>query len=164
MIIRKSLVAAGVLVAALGMTACSSEDSSDSSDSAAATSSATTSAAASTTSAASAAAPSTEVLQAQLTTFFDPNAAATAKAAVVENGEQRAALLEQLNGVLAGYPLTAEVKEVTVEGGTATAVTQIAGPHGGAPVPVTFTQKDGAWVISDASTCEILGMGKVSCS
>ncbi|CAM2879189.1 lipoprotein [Prescottella defluvii] len=159
--IRKSLVAAGVLVAALGMTACSSDNTSDSSDNAATTSSATAS---TTTAAASADAPTAEELQKQLTVFFDPAAPAADKTVVIENGEQRAALLEQLNGVLAGYPLTAEVKEVTVDGDTATAITQIGGPHGGAPVPVTFTQKNGEWVISDASTCEILGMGKLVCS
>lgn len=155
MIIRKSLVATGVLVAALGMTACSSDDSSDKA--------ATTSANATTT-AAAAAAPAGEVLQTQVATFLDPQSATTAKVAVVENGAQRTALIEQLNGVLARYPLTAQVGEVTTDGKVVTAVTTITGPHGGAPVPVTFVQKDGTWVISDASTCEILGMGKLTCS
>lgn len=161
MFIRKSLVAAGVLVAALGMTACSSDDSSGT------TSSSTTAAASATTTTASGstvAAPSTEVLQEELTTFFDPTAPVEQKTAVIENGDQRADVIAQLNGVLAGYPLTATVGEVAVEGDTVVATTQIAGPHGGAPVPVTFVQKDGKWLISDASTCEILGMGRLSCS
>lgn len=162
MIIRKSLVAAGVLVAALGMTACSSNDSSDKADTTSATSSATTSA--TTSAAAAAAAPSMEVLQEQLTTLFDPAVAVAEKTTVIENGAQRTATVEQFNGVLAGYPLTAKVTEVKSENGTVTAVTEIAGPHGGAPVPVTFTQVNGEWVISDASTCEIFGMGRVSCS
>ncbi|MCA1007850.1 nuclear transport factor 2 family protein [Rhodococcus hoagii] len=159
MFIRKSLVAAGVLVAALGMTACSSDDSSD-------TTSSTTSAAASatTTSGSTVAAPAKEVLQEELTTFFDPATTVEQKTAVIENGEQRAAVVGQFNGVLAGYPLTATVNEVEVDGDTVVATAQIAGPHGGAPVPVTFVQKDGKWVISDASTCEIFGMGKLSCS
>ncbi|MFC9516975.1 nuclear transport factor 2 family protein [Nocardiaceae bacterium NPDC056970] len=161
MFIRKSLVAAGVLVAALGMTACSSDDSSD-------TATSTTSAAASaTTTAASGsgtAAPATEVLQEELTTFFDPATTVEQKTAVIENGTARTATLEQFNGVLAGYPLTATINEVAVDGDTVVATTQIAGPHGGAPVPVTFVQKDGKWLISDASTCEIFGMGRLSCS
>jgi len=161
-IIRKSLVAAGVLVAALGMTACSSDDSSDQADTTSVTSSATTSA--TTSAAAAAAAPSAEVLQAQLTTLFDPAVPVAEKTTVIENGDQRAATVEQFNGVLAGYPLTAKVTEVKTENGTVTAVTEIAGPHGGAPVPVTFTQVNGNWVISDASTCEIFGMGRVTCS
>ncbi|WP_433612987.1 nuclear transport factor 2 family protein [Prescottella agglutinans] len=162
MIIRKSLVAAGVLVAALGMTACGSDDSSDKADSTSTASSATTSA--TTSAAAAAAAPSAEALEKQLTIFFDPTAPAAAKTAVLENGAQRTATVEQFNGVLAGYPLTAKVTEVKSENGTVTAVTEVAGPHGGAPVPVTFTEANGAWVISDASTCELFGMGRVSCS
>ncbi|MDH6678775.1 ABC-type transporter MlaC component [Rhodococcus sp. LBL1] len=162
MIIRKSLVAAGVLVAALGMTACSSDDSSDKADSTSAASSATTSA--TTSAAAAAAAPSADVLEKQLTIFFDPAAPVAEKTTVIENGDQRTATVEQFNGVLAGYPLTAKVTEVKSENGTVTAVTQIAGPHGGAPVPVAFTQVNGQWVISDASTCELFGMGRVSCS
>lgn len=156
MIIRTSLVAAGVLVAALGVTACSSDD--DSSDTAE-TTSATTSA----TTAAAAAAPTAEVLQKQLTTFFDPAVPVAEKTTVIENGEQRTATLEQFNGVLAGYPLTSTVGEVTAEGDTVTATTEIGGPHGGAPVPVTFTQVNGEWVISDASTCQIFEMGRLSC-
>ncbi|QCQ91071.1 nuclear transport factor 2 family protein [Rhodococcus sp. SGAir0479] len=161
MIIRKSLVAAGVLAAALGMTACGSDDSSDQAETTATTTSATTGATTST--AASAAAPSAEVLQEQLTTFFDPAVPAAEKSEVIENGAQRTATLEQFNQVLAGYPLTAKVGEVTAAGDTVTATTEIAGPHGGAPVPVTFTESNGEWVISDASSCQIFGMGRVSC-
>lgn len=154
--IRKSLVAAGVLVAALGMTACSSDDSTE-----VETTTATTSAVA--TSASTAAAPAVDVLQQQLTTFFDPAVPVAEKAAVIEQGAQRTPQLEQFNGVLTGYPLTAKVGEVTAEDATVTAVTEIAGPHGGAPVPVTFAQVSDTWVISDASTCELFGMGRVSC-
>jgi len=157
-IIRKSLVAAGVLVAALGMTACGSDDSSDTAETTSAVSTQS-----SKTSAASAA-PSTEELQAQLTTLFDPAVPAADKEGAIEQGTQRAALVEQFNGVIAGYPLTAKVTEVKTDNGTVTAVTDIAGPHGGAPVPVTFTQVNGKWVITDASTCELFGMGRVICS
>ncbi|WP_137726050.1 nuclear transport factor 2 family protein [Prescottella subtropica] len=141
MIIRKSLVAAGVLAAAIGMTACSSNDSTD-----------------------TATAPAKDVLQQQLTVFFDPAATVEQKEAVVERGTDRAALLKQFNGVLAGYPLTATVTSVTADGGTVTAVTDIATSHGTAPVPVTFTDVNGTWVITDASTCDIFGMGRLSCS
>ncbi|WP_107984970.1 hypothetical protein [Rhodococcus sp. OK519] len=162
MIIRKSLVAVGVLVAALGMTACSSDDSSDTASTTAATSAVPSTTASA--SSADAAAPSAQVLQEQLTTFFDPATTVEQKAAVIEDGTGRTALLGQFNDVLAGYPLTATVGEVAVDGDTVVATTQIAGPHGGAPVPVTFVQKDGSWVIADASTCEIFGMGRLSCS
>lgn len=160
MLIRKSLVATGALVAALGMTACSSDDSSDT-----AVTTTTTAVAAATTTATGGdtAAPTAEILQETLTVFFDPAATVEQKAAVIENGDQRAGLLGQFNGVLAGYPLTATVNEVSVDGDTVTATTQIAGPHGGAPVPVAFVDNAGAWVITDASTCEIFGMGRVSC-
>ncbi|WFR71299.1 hypothetical protein P9209_19375 [Prescottella defluvii] len=96
MIIRKSLVAAGVLVAALGMTACSSDDSSDKADSTSAASSATTSA--TTSAAAATAAPSADILEKQLTIFFDPAAPVAEKTTVIENGDQRTATVEQFNG------------------------------------------------------------------
>lgn len=160
MLIRKSLVAAGALAAALGMTACSSDDSSDTAVTTTTTAVATTT---TTATGGDAAAPTAEILQETLTVFFDPAATVEQKAAVIENGDQRAGLLGQFNGVLAGYPLTATVNEVSVDGDTVTATTQIAGPHGGAPVPVAFVDNAGAWVITDASTCEIFGMGRVSC-
>ncbi|RVW04173.1 nuclear transport factor 2 family protein [Rhodococcus xishaensis] len=147
MIIRKPLVATGAMVAVLGLSACGSDETSDEA--------ATTTAAA---------APSAEVLQAQLATFFDPDVDVAERAAVAEEGDQRTEVLEQLGGVLTGYPLTAEVGEVTVDGDTATAVTDITGPHGGAPIPVEFARVNGEWLISDDSTCEFLGMARLSCS
>ncbi|TQF68394.1 nuclear transport factor 2 family protein [Rhodococcus spelaei] len=152
MINRKLLIAAGAVVVALGSAACSSDDSSDSA------ASATTSAAA------TAAAPSAEVLGATLTTFFDPAVAVPEKVAVVQDGAKQTAVLEQFNGVLKGYPLTAQVTKVTpVDADTVTATTTITGPHGGAPVEVNFDQVDGKWVVSQDAVCTIFSMGKLTC-
>ena len=75
------------------------------------------------------------------------------------------AVLEQFNGVLVGYPLTGTVGEVTaVDEDTVTATTEVAGPHGGAPMPLTFEQVDGQWVIADDSVCSIFDMGRLPCS
>lgn len=160
--IRKLAAAAATAAALAALTACSSDD--DSTE----TASATTSGAATgaTTSAAAAdAAVTAEVLQQQVNTFFDPAAPVDAKAAVVENGADRTAVLEQFNGVLAGYPLTGTVGEVAaVDEDTVTATTEVAGPHGGAPMPLTFEQVDGQWVIADESVCSIFEMGHLPCS
>lgn len=96
--------------------------------------------------------------------FFDPATAPADKAAVVENGTDRLALLEQFNGVLQGYPLTGTVGDVTAEDATTVvASTEVAGPHGGAPVDLTFIEVDGQWQLADASLCSILDMGRLSC-
>ena len=103
-------------------------------------------------------------LDAVLATFFDPAVPAADKTAIVENGAARAALLEQFNGVLAGYPLTADVDTVeSVDGDTVTATVQVTGPHGGAPMPMTFEREDGTWHLADESTCQVLAMGSLTC-
>ncbi|WP_342661141.1 hypothetical protein Rruber_02218 [Rhodococcus ruber] len=113
--------------------------------------------------AAPAAAASAE-LDAVLATFFDPAVPAADKTAIVENGAARAALLEQFNGMLAGYPLTADVDTVeSVDGDTVTATVQVTGPHGGAPMPMTFEREDGTWHLADESTCQVLEMGSLTC-
>ena len=162
MTIRKLAAVAATAAALTALTACSSSSSDDDSAAETTTSAATTT----TTSAAAAEAPVTaEVLQQQLNTFFDPAAPVDAKAAVVEHGADRTAVLEQFNGVLVGYPLTGTVGEVTaVDEDTVTATTEVAGPHGGAPMPLTFEQVDGQWVIADDSVCSIFDMGRLPCS
>lgn len=103
-------------------------------------------------------------LQAQMDVFFDPAAPVDAKVAVIENGETRTAVITQFNEVLTGYPLTATVEEVTgVDDTTVTAVTEVAGPHGGAPLTLTFTEVDDAWLLADDSTCSILELGRLTC-
>lgn len=155
MIIRKSLIAAGAIVLATGVASCSSDDSTSSSD-------ATT--AASTSTADAAPTPTSAELQATLVTFFDPAVAAPEKVALVEDGSGQAAVLEQFNGVLQGYPLTAEVTKVTtVDDDTVTATTTIAGPHGGGASEVVFDHVDGKWVISEDAACTIFSMGKLTC-
>ncbi|MFD1813742.1 nuclear transport factor 2 family protein [Rhodococcus gannanensis] len=163
MIIRTPLIAAGAVVLAAGLVGCSSDDSDD-------TATATTTAAASadataTSAATSANAPSAEALNATLTTFFDPTVPAAEKVVLIDDGQNQAAVIEQFNGVLQGYPLTAEVTAVTpVDDDTVKTTTTIAGPHGGAPTEVVFDEENGAWVISSESVCSILGMGRLTCA
>ncbi|MET4612690.1 hypothetical protein ABIC28_003683 [Rhodococcus sp. PvR044] len=165
MIIRKSLIAVGTIALAVGVASCSSDDSSSASDtSTSAASTSTGTSASASAAAAAAAAPSAAELQATLVTFFDPAVGTTEKAALVEDGTSQAAVLEQFNGVLQGYPLTAEVTKVTaVDDDTVSATTTIAGPHGGAASEVVFDQVDGKWVISEDAACTIFSMGKLTC-
>jgi len=158
---RTVWAAAAAVVALAVVPACSSDDSAD--DTAATTTTSDTTTNATTTTAAAAAATAAD-LQPQLDVFFDPTSTVDAKAAVVENGADLTAVLEQFNGVLAGYPLTATVGDVTgVDADTVTATTDVAGPHGGAPMDLTFTDVDGTWVLATDSTCSILEMGHLSC-
>ncbi|MEU5843616.1 nuclear transport factor 2 family protein [Rhodococcus sp. NPDC047139] len=147
---------AAVLTALATLTGCSSDSSEDT---APATTTPTT-----TTSTVAAAPVTTEQLQTQIDVFFDPAATSADRAAVVENGTARLAVLDQFTGVLAGYPLTGTVGEITtVDADTVTATTDVTGPHGGAPMPLTFEQVDGTWLIADESACSVLSMGRLSC-
>ena len=154
---RTRRAAATVAVAALtALPACAADDSAGKSP---------TSSAATTSAAGPAAAATEGELEAVLTTFFDPAVPAADKAVVVEDGDDRSALLEQFNGVLAGYPLTADVESVNaVDDDTVSATVQVTGPHGGAPMPLTFEREDGTWRLADESTCQVLAMGSLSCS
>ncbi len=166
MITRTPLIAAGAVALAVGLVGCSSDDSDDTATATTtAAAAATTSADTTASGAASAAnAPSAETLNATLTTFFDPAVPAAEKVALVDDGEKQAAVLEQFNGVLQGYQLTAQVTEVTpVDEDTVKTSTTIAGPHGGAPTTVVFEEENGAWVISTESVCTLLGMGRLTC-
>ncbi|MFD6856923.1 nuclear transport factor 2 family protein [Rhodococcus sp. NPDC060090] len=103
-------------------------------------------------------------LQTQMDVFFDPAAPVDAKVTVIENGEARTAVLTQFNDILTGYPLTATVGEVTgVDDTTVTAVTEVDGPHGGAPLTLTFTEVDDTWLLADDSTCSLLELGRLTC-
>jgi len=51
-----------------------------------------------------------------------------------------------------------------VDDDTVSADADIAGPHGGAAVPVTFDHDNGTWVLSDDSTCLIFGLGRIACT
>lgn len=154
---RTRRAAAAVAVAALtALPACAADDSAGGSP---------TSSAATTSAAGPAAAATEGELEAVLTTFFDPAVSAADKAVVVEDGDDRSALLEQFNGVLAGYPLTADVESVNaVDDDTVSATVQVTGPHGGAPMPLTFEREDGTWRLADESTCQVLAMGSLNCS
>lgn len=105
-------------------------------------------------------------LQESVDVFFDPAATSEDRAAVVEDGTEHLPELEQFTGVLAGYPLTGTVGEVTtVDDDTVTATTEVAGPHGGAPMPLQFSRTDdGRWVLDDDAACSILEMGRITCS
>ncbi|MBS9372000.1 nuclear transport factor 2 family protein [Rhodococcus sp. B50] len=152
--------AAATLAALTALTGCSSDTGDD--DATATTSAEITTT--TTTGATATAAVTVEQLQDQVDVFFDPAAATEDRAAVVENGTDRSAVLDQFTGVLAGYPLTGVVGEITtVDADTVTATTEVTGPHGGAPLPLTFEQIDGSWVIADESACSILSMGRLSC-
>lgn len=154
---RLRVSTAVVAVAALAaLTGCSSDDTTDAA--------ATTTDGATTTTPPADAAVTPDQLQASIDVFFDPAVDAQQRADVVENGADRIALLEQFTGVLAGYPLTGTVGEITVvDADTVTATTDVAGPHGGAPMPLTFEQIDGTWVIADESACSVLAMGRLTC-
>lgn len=147
-----------VAVAALtALTGCGSDDTDETT---AAPSTSTTTSSTSATAAVTA-----DQLQAQIDVFFDPTATTEQRAAVVENGSGVLTVLDQFGGVLHGYPLTGTVGEITtVDADTVTATTEVDGPHGGAPLPLTFEQVDGTWVIADESACSVLSMGQLSCN
>ncbi|MCD2098623.1 nuclear transport factor 2 family protein [Rhodococcus rhodochrous] len=153
----RTLCAATAIAALTALTGCSSDDAGDDT--------ATTTSATTTTSTTVTAAVTVEQLQEQIDVFFDPTATTEQRAAVVENGSGVLTVLDQFGGVLHGYPLTGTVGEITtVDADTVTATTEVDGPHGGAPLPLTFEQVDGTWVIADESACSVLSMGQLSCN
>ncbi|MGV9820558.1 hypothetical protein [Nocardia xishanensis] len=162
--------AAAALAVTVGLTACGSDDSSDT----AATSSsvaATTSAAASTGATgghdhAAGDAPKPEELQATLALVADPSKPTSEKTAVIVDGQKRAANIDQMNQLLAGYgQLTFAVSDVKTEGETATAQVVITSPHGSSPaMPMTWQHVDGKWKLSDATACTMLGFAQAPCT
>ncbi|MFZ2174152.1 MAG: hypothetical protein WAW17_08980 [Rhodococcus sp. (in: high G+C Gram-positive bacteria)] len=155
MIIRKPLVTAGALIVALSLSACVSVDTADEDAPASSAASAT---------AAEIAAPSAETLQDTLTLLVDPARSVDEKSAAVEDGETRRPNIEAMSAAMADYPVSFTVSDVQVEGTTATAAVAAKSPHGeAAPTPWTWKYLDGAWKVSDESTCTLLGMARAAC-
>ncbi|MFI6313010.1 hypothetical protein ACIBEK_23150 [Nocardia fusca] len=171
---RLSRVAAATAAAAalaLGLTACGSDD--DGGDTAAASS------VAATTSAAAhdhdddhdhgdtAPAPTAQSLQSNLEQITNPDVPVDEKVKLIDDGENRRGLLEQLNAALQTYRgITFQVGEVTVDGETATGLTTITSPSGQSapPMPLTWEHDDGTWRLSDASACVLFGFAQIPCS
>ncbi|MBH0774672.1 hypothetical protein [Nocardia bovistercoris] len=170
--LRGCVAAVAVAVAAtVGLTGCGSDDKSDTATSA--TSSAnTTSAAAGTTGSGghggnhSDGAPTAEELQNTLAVFAAADKPTADKVAVVVDGQKRAANIDQMTKLLAGYgALKFIVSDVKVDGATATAQTVISSPNGDAPpMPLTWQKVDGKWKIADASACVLLGFAQAPCT
>lgn len=163
MIIRKSAIAAGAIVVALGMSACSSDESSDAAD---------TSSAASTSESANEhesahgdlAAPTADELRATLDALVDPQTPVDEKVALVEKGDERRPNIETMTNAMENYRVGFEVTNVRIEGTTATADVAITGPHGAASAtPWTWEHLDGTWKVSDESTCGLLSMATAPC-
>lgn len=156
--------AAAALAVTVGLTACGSDDS-DSDAGATTTTSATTSAAATTTAEAAEGAPTAEELQATLDLVADPAKTTPEKTAVIVNGEQRAANIDQMNAALAGYgTLTFAVSDIVVTGEAATAQVVITAPQGTAPaMPMTWERVDGTWKLSDLTACTLLQFAQAPC-
>ncbi|WP_063126354.1 nuclear transport factor 2 family protein [Nocardia fusca] len=169
---RLSRVAAATAAAAalaLGLTACGSDD--DGGDTAAASSvAATTSAAAHEDDddhGDTAPAPTAQSLQSNLEQITNPDVPVDEKVKLIDDGENRRGLLEQLNAALQTYRgITFQVGEVTVDGETATGLTTITSPSGQSapPMPLTWEHEDGTWRLSDASACVLFGFAQIPCS
>lgn len=163
--LRTSMViAAAAMAATVGLTGCGSDDKSD------AKATSTTSAAASTSAAGhgdhgNAAAPTAETLTAVLDALSDPAKPTSEKTKLIVDGEKRAANIDQMNQALGNYgKLTYAVADITTSGNSATAQVTITSPHGTAPaMPLTWEHVDGAWKLSDASGCLMLGFAQAPC-
>ncbi|WP_416562571.1 hypothetical protein [Nocardia testacea] len=169
---RLSRVAAATAAAAalaLGLTACGSDDDGDT---AAGSVAATTSAAAHDHGddhdhGETAPAPTAESLQSTLEQITNPDVPVDEKVKLIDDGENRRGLLEQLNAALQTYRgITFQVGEVTVDGETATGQTTITSPSGQSapPMPLTWEHDDGTWKLSDASACVLFGFAQIPCS
>ncbi|MGA6207075.1 hypothetical protein ACPESR_20235 [Nocardia testacea] len=169
---RLSRVAAATAAAAalaLGLTACGSDDDGDT---AAGSVAATTSAAAHNHGddhdhGETAPAPTAQSLQSTLEQITNPDVPVDEKVKLIDDGENRRGLLEQLNAALQTYRgITFQVGEVTVDGETATGQTTITSPSGQSapPMPLTWEHDDGTWKLSDASACVLFGFAQIPCS
>ncbi|WP_459959840.1 hypothetical protein [Nocardia sp. IFM 10818] len=149
-------IAAAAVAATATLTGCGSDDKNNSTESA---TSASTSA-----QQAAAPAPTAAELQGVLTAFADPAKPAADKAKLVVDGDKRVALIETMNKGLANYQVTFAVGEVEADGAKADAKVSVTSPHGTMPdVPMSFAYSDGAWKLSDAGACTILGMARAAC-
>lgn len=155
--------AAAAVAVTVGLTACGSDDKSDT-----AKASTTSSAAASSKSGhgdhGTDPAPTAAELQSNLVLLADPAKSTAEKAAAIVNGDKRTANIDQMNAALANYPLTFAVSDIKTEGAKATAQVVITGPHGPAPMPMTWEHVNGGWKLSDASACTFLGLARVPCT
>ncbi|MEC3956110.1 hypothetical protein VMT65_23945 [Nocardia sp. CDC153] len=134
------------------LTGCSSDDKGSSS-------SKTTS-----STAAAAPAPTAETLQGILTAFADPAKPAADKAKLVVDGDKRLGNIDTMNQGLAHYQVGFTVGDIKQDGTKADAKVSVTSPHGTMPdVPMTFAYSDGAWKLSDAGACTILGMARAAC-
>ncbi|MFR9750029.1 hypothetical protein ACL02S_03215 [Nocardia sp. 004] len=171
------ITVAATLALSGGLVACGSENNTgDTSETGTATATSATSAAASSTSASATATtssstdqaadePTGETLRAILTELTDPAVSTEAKTALIVDGEQRTANIDQMNAGLQGYPLSFTVTDITTQGSTANARVTIESPHGAAPaVPMSWENVDGTWKLSDASGCLLLGFAKAPCA
>jgi hypothetical protein len=168
---RVAAATAAAAALALGLTACGSDD--DGGDTAAASSvAATTSAAAHNHDddhdhGDTAPAPTAQSLQSNLEQITNPDVPVDEKVKLIDDGENRRGLLEQLNAALQTYRgITFQVGEVTVDGETATGLTTITSPSGQSapPMPLTWEHDDGTWRLSDASACVLFGFAQIPCS
>lgn len=169
---RLSRVAAATAAAAalaLGFTACGSDD--DGGDTAAASSVAAT-----TSTAAqnhgddhddTAPAPTAQSLQSNLEQITNPDVPVDEKVKLIDDGENRRDLLEQLNAALQTYRgISYQVGEITVDGDTATGQTTITSPtgHSAPPTALTWEYNDGTWRLSDKSACVLFGFAQIPCT
>ncbi|MFI2230586.1 hypothetical protein [Nocardia testacea] len=170
---RLSRVAAATAAAAalaLGLTACGSDDDGDTT--AAGSVAATTSAAAHDHGddhdhGETAPAPTAQSLQSTLEQITNPDVPVDEKVKLIDDGENRRGLLEQLNAALQTYRgITFQVGEITVDGETATGQTTITSPSGQSapPMPLTWEHDDDTWKLSDASACVLFGFAQIPCS
>ncbi|GAB2536745.1 hypothetical protein [Nocardia heshunensis] len=114
--------------------------------------------------AAAAPAPTAEALQGVLTAFADPAKPAADKAKLVVDGDKRLGNIDTMNQGLAHYQVGFTVGEIKQDGTKADAKVSVTSPHGTMPdVPMTFQYSDGAWKLSDAGACTILGMARAAC-
>jgi hypothetical protein len=159
MFLRKSSGVAGLLLFGFAIAACGSGGDSNSA-------STTTVPSASSTPAATVAKPTAEQLQEILDTVSSPDKPVADKVAIVVDGPKRQPNLTKLTTALRGYPLSYAVTAITVSANTATAQVHVVSPHGTMQWPMTWEYVGGSWKLSDASDCQLLGMGgpQIACS
>ena len=159
MFLRKSSGVAGLLLFGFAIAACGSDANTNSASTTAVPSPSSTTAAA-------AAAPTAAQLQEILDTVSSPTKPVADKVAVVIDGPKRQPNLAKLTAALQGYPLSYAVRGITVTGNAANASVNVTSPHGSLQWPMTWQYADGSWKLSDASDCQLLGMGgpQIACS
>ncbi|AYF77498.1 hypothetical protein D7D52_30950 [Nocardia yunnanensis] len=155
--LRVSLATVAALAAVTAtVTGCSSDDKGSSSSNSTSPHS--------TSSVAAAPAPTAENLESVLTAFADPAKPAADKAKLVVDGDKRLGNIDTMNQGLSHYQVGFTVGEIKQDGNKADAKVSVTSPHGTMPdVPMAFQYSDGAWKLSDAGACTILGMARAAC-